>query len=190
MTGYVVVNASGSYRPTWNPFGKFEPSKWGTVDEQIAEATAANLRAHSSIDHTSQDLWTMASDCGHTDPCDDDTRFRGVEELIDSTWERDNVNGLSWKDGDAFYDARRASRRTIWSAVFMDELDSAYHDIHDGGVCLKKYQGTCCMGCTEGDEDFGFEVGACQRQERARESFDEFWDAFSVDAIEYLRSRR
>lgn len=167
--------------------GRYPVTYWGALEEQIAEATADNLRAHSSTDHTMIQLYTMAEDCGHVNPEYDD-RFAGVDDLADE-WMARNCPGLD----------RHASSRVEWDLYYRNRnrasviplvaeywaADSWYHDTHST-VCLESHMGECCERCADFDPDFGAEPEPCRRQDNAREAQSEFWDRFSDDGLEHL----
>lgn len=181
MTGYIIVREPGTYRG-------YPHQYWGTLEEQIREATAENLKAHTGSSHTPMKLWTYAYDCAHEDP-EAAGEFDGVDDLL-RAWEEKNLFGLTHKDSDLYYKNHARHRYAIpeYAAYYAakDEYDSA----HDSSVCLLSPQGTCCKGCTDGDDDFGYEAGDCYRKDRAKEDQDEFYYLFSIENFQDMARRR
>jgi hypothetical protein len=179
MTGTIIVHEPGTYRGTVVTGSRsYERTYWGTLDQQIREATADNLRLHSGLEHKPMDLWTMAYDCGHQNP-EDAEEYEGVDDLLDEWWKRNFPESLTYKDGELYYRNRRRGYYAVPEYAAWLQADNAWQDVHGDGVCRDSYQGTCCAGCTEGDEDFGYEPGDCDRQYLAKEAQNEFWWLFS-----------
>jgi hypothetical protein len=161
--------------------GKYPVVLWGTLEEQIEEATATNLKAHSGSFHKPMDLWTMATDCGHSNPEGLD-KYEGVEDLLDD-WVKRNLLGLDYRDGDLYWKNRRRGEAVIPLYAEWSKAQGEWDAVHGSGVCHDQYQGTCCVECAEGDEDSGYETSPCWRQEHAREAMDEFWYQVSSDGV-------
>jgi len=177
MPGTVRVPEPGSYRfRGWN---RKTPSVWGTLEEQIAEATAANLAAHSGFEHEPMNLWTWVEDCPHKNP-EEDSRFEGVDDLLDAKM-AELYPGLTYRDGKGYWDRRNHCMSLIPLYVEFHEAMEKWEPDHDGNVCLLSPMGSTCKGdgCMEGDEDSGYEPSPCRRQERAKEAQWEFWDMFT-----------
>lgn len=166
--------------------GKYPVTYWGTIEEQIAEATAANARAVSTADHKPMSLYTRQEDCPHTNPEDDD-RYSDVDDLVDE-WMARNCPGLTWARGDAFevdrliWKNKERAYAVVSLANEWRRAQDAYDDRHNG-VCLDQYMGTCCTECTDGDEDWGHEPDSCRLAERIREQYDTFWWNVSPEGI-------
>jgi hypothetical protein len=185
MAGYVETHPEGSFR-RYRSERNGGAVLWGSLEEQIAEATADNLRYSSGLDHQPMDLWTWAQDCGHENPDDllDEDRYADVETLIDA-WMARNCAGLtSWngsKDwemhGHLYYRNRQRAVANIPLAFEYYQKLEAYEELHVGAVCKHpdSYMGTTCRACTDGDDDFGYEPSGCRRQENAKENQDMFW---------------
>ncbi|WP_136057284.1 hypothetical protein [Microbacterium sp. K24] len=173
--------------------GRFPVTYWGTLEEQIAEATAANARSTSSHDHRMQSLYTYVEDCGHLNP-EDDERFEHVEDLIEA-WVSHNLPMLAWQRGDEHvihtlrFKNRQRAYGVIPIAAEWHRAQEDYDDQHVGTVCLASPMGECCTECTEGDEDFGYEPEGCRLAERVREEYDDFWDRASADWRDYRKKQ-
>jgi hypothetical protein len=163
------------------------------MEDRIRKTTAENLLEHSSQGHVQQDLWTWAEDCPHTNP-EDAEKYEGLDDLVDE-WMQRNCAGLSFEDvrksrdlWDLYTRNRRRAEDNIPLYVQYRVELTAYEAIHSGWVCMDEnsYMGTCCLGCTEGDEDSGYEPGSCRRQESAREAQEEFFSLFTADWFEVL----
>jgi hypothetical protein len=171
--------------------GRYPVVYWGTLDEQIAEATALNLRAHSSIDHKMIPLYTMAEDCPHLNP-EHDERFDLVDDLVDEwmarncpSLDRNSASTVEWK----LYYLNRQRAAVIPIVAEYWAADEWYHENHSS-VCLESYMGDCCERCADFDPDFGAEPMACRRQDDAREAQADFWDRFSPEGVESLARYR
>lgn len=176
------------YRAGRNADGTYKVTRWGTVEEQIAEATSRNLELSSSVPHTSKQLYMFAEDCGHEYP-DANPKFDGLDDLVDAWMDR-NCGGLNRRDSIELY-WRNISRAHANIPLYIEykAAGDEYGDLHSGNVCLDEPMGSCCTECTEGDDDSGYEPEGCRRQEYARDRWDEFWDSVSTDASEY-RARK
>ena len=177
MTGSIFVFDPGSVRFVVDPVsGVGSRGVWGTLDEQIAEATAANLVSSSKTRHKSIDLFTWADDCPHRNP-DTDDGFDGVDDLIDEAMAAAHpahrMTPTEW------FTERKTIAATVALSVEYDRAIAEYEGSHGGGVCLVSPMGSACAGCTDGDDDHGYEAGPCTRQERARERQREFWWEFA-----------
>lgn len=169
--------------------GKYPIIYWGSVEEQIAEATAENLRLSSSSIHTVKPLYLYSEYCPHTNP-EEDPKYDGLDDLLDE-WMARNCAGLSSKDGiTLWWKNTQRGYTAIPLYVEFNRVMSEYEDAHSGNVCLESPMGSCCEACTEGDEDFGFEPEACRRQEYARERWNDLWDRVSPEGLEDLRRDR
>jgi hypothetical protein len=182
------VHEPGSYRSLVFALDhSYVARYWGTLDEQIAEATAENLKAHSGLEHKPMNLWTRNEDCGHPNP-DEDEKYDGVDDLLDEWWKRNFPASLTYKDGDLYYRNRRRGYGVVPEYAAWRKALADWQAVHDGGVCLDQYQGTCCIGCDNGDDDFGHEAGECYRSYRAREAQADFWWLFSPENNERERA--
>ena len=161
--------------------GQYPVTRWGTLDEQIAEATQHNASTTSRRGHDTLPLYTYSDHCPHSNPEDDD-RYRDVDDLLDE-WMRRNTPGLTWRDGALYSKNRQRGEHTVPLYVEWRQAQDAYDDVHPGRICLDSPVGTCCQGCAEGDEDWGFAVGSCRLPEHVREAYDEFWWRVSPDGI-------
>lgn len=167
------------------------------TDEEIRRATRQNLELHSSSSHKIIDLYSFTEDCPHPNPEQDD-KYDGVDELVDEWMER-NCAGLSVQDlyklprpwpvtYDFIFKNRRRAENNIplyieWRQAMLD------YEANHGRVCLLSPMGTACVICSEGDDD-GYEPSDCYRQSRAREAYEEFWDLFSSENLEYQAKER
>lgn len=160
--------------------GQYRVTYWGSVDEQIAEATAANARATSSHDHRMIPLYTWMEHCGHPNPENDD-RYRDVEDLADE-WMRRNAPALTYRDGDLYWKNLRRAHASVPLYVEWRRAQDEWDDMHGAAVCLASPMGECCEVCADGDED-GYEPGDCRLPERVREAYDDFWWRVSPEGI-------
>lgn len=169
--------------------GKYPVTYWGTVEEQIAEATAENARATSSRNHKQMQLYTYTEDCEHSNP-EDDEKYAGVDDLVDE-WMARNCPGLERRPGDdidihsLIWKNKKRAYAVIPLANEWWRAQNAYDDGHAADVCLGNPMGTCCTACTEGDDDFGYEPGACSLATNLREEYDAFWDRVSPEGRDY-----
>ena len=180
------------------PDGKYPVTRWGTVEEQVAEATLANARALSGAEHQPMELFSFIDDCEHINP-EEDERFYDVEDLIDAWLERNCLMGSDYpKFNSTIPHAERMMQHrlkhinherayaVIPLANEWRRAQGEYDDVHSGQVCLASPQGSVCRGCLQDEgrdpdsSDDGFEESGCLRQERARERQREFWSLFSV----------
>jgi hypothetical protein len=161
--------------------GKYPITYWGDVDEQIAEATLENAKATTRLSHVPMPLYAYAENCEHSNPEDAD-RYRDVDDLVDE-WMRRNTPCLTWRDGALYYKNRARGEASVPLFVEWRAAQDAYDDVHQSGVCLDSPQGTCCTACTEGDDDYGYEAGACALPQQVRNAYDDFWWRVSPDAI-------
>lgn len=165
--------------------GKYPVTYWGSVEEQIAEATAENARATSSRDHRMMQLYTFQGDCDHTNPEDDD-KYDGVDDLVDE-WMARNCPGLEWARGDTIgihtliWKNKERAYAVIPLVNEWRRAQETYDDTHNG-VCLESPAGECCVECSDGDDD-GHEPGSCYLPDRIREQYDDFWWRFSPAGI-------
>lgn len=164
------------------------------TEEEIRATTAENLRLSSSSIHRMIDLYTLAEDCPHRNP-DDDEKYEGVEDLV-TEWMERNCAGLSTND---IYKWRRAGIEVSYEFVYKnrkrahaniplynewDRASEAYHAVH-GFVCMESYMGKVCEECSEGDDDWGYDPAPCFRQWRAKLRQDEFFDLFTEENFDY-----
>lgn len=166
--------------------GKYPVTYWGTLEEQIAEATLANAHAVSSADHKMISLYTTQEDCPHTNP-EDDEKYDGVDDLIDA-WMARNCPGLKWEPWDdisihpLIWKNQERAYAVIPLANEWRRAQDVFDDTHNG-VCLDDYQGQCCTECSEFDPDYGSEPGACRLSETIREQYGDFWWRASPEGI-------
>lgn len=178
MTGHVITYEPGSLRRLghWG-----EPNKtWGTLEEQIADATRANAEEWSRHGHTTMQLYMLADDCPHTNP-EDDERFDGVDDLVDEWLER-----LGFTRADMWtrlWTLNRHRALTVIPIASEYERAQREYETNHSRVCLLEPMGTACSDpdCHEGDEDYGIEPGGCRLQDRAREAWEEFWWSVGAD---------
>ena len=182
MTGSIIARKEGSLKYPAYYGGTLQ--YWGDIESQIREATAENLSNHSSVHHTEMNLYVYVEDCPHSTP-ETDEKYEGVDDLIDE-WVARNCAGLTSTDHrfghpawQLWYKQRKRAIANIPLASEYYRLMSEWEDLHDGRVCMASPTGSCCRGCTDGDEDFGYEPGGCQRQHFAKEAQEEFWWYFS-----------
>lgn len=161
--------------------GKFPVTVWGSIEEQIAEATLENARATSRADHRMIPLYTWSEDCGHDNP-EDAERFDGVDDLLDE-WMRRNAPSLTYRDGDLYWKNRARAHVSVPLYVEWRVAQAEYDKGHNGPVCLLSPMGQCCEACTDGDDDSGYEPGECRLPERIRDEYDQFWWRVSPDGI-------
>lgn len=167
--------------------GKYPVTYWGSIEEQIAEATAANARATSRHDHKMMPLFTMTEDCGHPNP-EDDERFRDVDDLVDE-WMRRNLPAMSWRDGDLYWKNKRRGEAVVPLYAEWARAQGVWDASHSGNVCLDSPMGECCTVCTDGDGDFGYEVEPCRLAAVVRDKYDDFWAMVSPEGRE-IRARQ
>lgn len=184
MTGHVITHEPGSLRRLghWG-----EPNKtWGTIEEQIADATRANAEQWSRRGHDTMQLFMMEDDCPHTNP-DEDDRYDGVDDLIDEWLASIGLSGIRWTSRDdterQLYWKNRQRAGTVIPLVGEWWRAEEEYGANHNRVCLLNPMGTACSDpdCHEGDDDFGIESGGCRLQERAREAWDEFWWSVGAD---------
>lgn len=188
MPSNTIVHEPGTlravlYHARRDENGNYPKVYWGTLDEQIADATQQNLENHSGSRHKPMELWTMADDCGHTNPEDDD-KYDGVDDLLDA-WCARNIPGLSYTDGNLYWINRKRGEQIIPEYAAFSQAMAEYEGNHNT-VCYLNPQGTCCTGCTDGDDDYGYEPGSCYRQDDARAKQADFWDRFSPEGAAWL----
>lgn len=178
MTGHVTVMPEGSLRRFGRPG---EPNTlWGTVEEQIAEATRVNAEQWSRRGHRLMPLYAMEGDCPHTDP-EDDERFDGVDDLVDAWAARlglgDTPGSRATSGGWALWWKNRARAYAVIPLAAEYELAAIEYSANHNRVCLLEPMGEACSDpdCHDGDEDYGIEPGVCRLPDRARDAWDEFW---------------
>lgn len=161
--------------------GRYPVTYWGSLEEQIAEATRENARAASRHDHKTITLYSLAEDCEHENP-EEAARFDGIDDLVDAWMER-NTPGLTWRDGPLYYKNRRRAEASIPLYAEWRAADTAYFADH-GLVCLLSPTGdVACTGC-EGEHEDSYEGGGCGLAERVRETYEDFWWRVSPDGRE------
>lgn len=185
--------------------GRYPVHYWPSVAEQVAEATLKNAQSMDASTHVDEPLFTMLSDCGHTNP-EDDEKFDGVDDLIDDWLLRNCRMDGSWPEwigtretaGAEAYDRREAhisligknrerAEHAIPLAAEWRRAQDWFDDNHSGTVCLASPAGSYCVGCADShdqDPDYGIEPFACRRQADARDRRNEFWDHFTADSLE------
>lgn len=181
MAGHVITNKPGSVRTVLyhrrDENGKYPVVYWGTIEEQVKEAQAKNREFMFSGTHEEMKLYTMAEDCPHSNP-DEDEKFDGVDDLIDAWMER-NCPGLQEsRDYTLKWKNRERAIAVIPLAAEHERASHEYHDTHNT-VCLEGYMGTCCLACTEGGDDWGYEPEPCRLGDKLRDQNEEFYDAIS-----------
>lgn len=200
----VIVHEPGTIRQVHyyrgrGPDGKFPVTSWGSVEEQVQEATAAAAQLLAGSRHQPMELFSFIDDCGHQNP-EEDERFDDVEDLVADWLERNCLMGVKYPNFDAsiphqqrmvMHDLKyRNSRRAYAVIPLANEWERAqadYDDTHAGQVCLASPQGSVCRGCIEDedgdpdDSENGFEPSGCVRHIRARERQGEFWWLFSAE---------
>ena len=194
MTGNVKVNEPGSVRRVQyfarrGADGKYPVTLWGSLEEQIREATARNLEEHSNAKHVMSPLWLMADDCEHVNP-DEDERFADVDDLI-AAWMDRNCPGLRGAyrgvEWDLYYKNTRRAYAVIPLAAEYQRKKDEYDDGHNR-VCYDNPMGDYCEACTEGDDDSGYEPARCRRRDEAQEQYSEFWWRFSAENTDIGRA--
>lgn len=189
MTGSVQVYEPGSirsinYRTKLGEDGKYPVTYWGTIDEQIAEATKANLEQWTCKGHDQVQLYTFTDNCPHTNP-EDDEKYEGVDDLLDA-WKERNLFGLTWRDGDLYHKNVKRGEQIIPEYAAWAKAQDEWEDGHSSDVCLLSPDGVCCASCEADSLEYGegTEPGPCSLPYRAREAWDEFWSEFTVEAFE------
>lgn len=195
---------SVNYQGTRDADGKYPTKYWGSVEEQVAEATAFALRDSSSDGHKPEQLYTWASDCGHSDP-EEDEKYDGVDDLVDAwlvrncgiepDWPSYPVQGVQSPEYAAYTAQRdlrfkqvRRAEVTIPLVAEYNRAKARYDEDHEGDVCYATPSGTACKGCYvahEVDPDYGIEPFDCARRQRAKERRDDFWWLFSPEGAEH-----
>lgn len=160
--------------------GRHPVTYWGSVEEQIAEATAANARTTSRHDHRIIQLYRLAEDCDHENPEQAD-RYAGLDDVLDA-WMQRNTPGLTWRDGDLYEKNRRRAEVSVPLYLEWQAADTAYFADH-GFVCLLTPLGTACVGC-QGEQEEHYEDTGCDLADRLREEHDEFWWRVSPEGRE------
>ena len=155
------------------------------LERQIRAATRENLERHSSVPHKDMQLYDRTEDgCQRRNPDQEDgLPWDDLDDYIAADFDRLNPEHAallanyrrSYDERRPAYEAKREHRATFLQAQLLDLMQALYDDEHTGDICLHSPQGTCCVVCTDGDEDFGYEPGACSRREDAIESYAEFW---------------
>lgn len=194
MTGSVKIGEPGSIRHIYyhlkrDENGKYPVVYWGTIEEQVAEATASNLRRYSRQGHVPEQLYSFVHDCGHSNPDDDESPYMGVDDLLDA-WKERNLFGLTWRDGPLYYKNEERGKQIIPEYAAYVKAAQEYEDDHTGSVCLASPMGTCCRGCNEDamDYDDGVEPESCRLPDQAREAWDDFWASNDPEFIEWLNN--
>lgn len=194
------------YRHGRGPDGKYPVTYWGTVEEQVQEATSAIARDLSADRHEPMDLFSFTDDCDHVNP-EEDERFDEVEELVSEWLKRNCLMGADYPVFDRSvpferrqvqhglrYKNERRAYAVIPLANAWERAQGEYDDTHAGAVCLDSPMGSACRGCLEdeGEDpdggDFGIEPCGCVRQERARERQGEFWRLVSAERAQRERN--
>lgn len=178
MTGSINVQEPGTYRGYAHRY-------WGTLEEQIADATQVNFEMHSGTKHVPMELWMWDHDCPHTSP-EEDEAHEDVSEGLITDWMARNTPGLTWRHGDLYYKNRKRAEASIPAYAAWSKAQREYDDVHDGGVCLDNPMGSVCLGCSEeGGGDDGYEPSPCVRNLDAKRAQDDFWWNFSPEGIAY-----
>lgn len=153
----------------------------GSREEQLQQVFTTLRAQWSQTTHAPIELYTMAEDCGHTNP-EEDERFDGVDDLIDEWMER-NCAGLRISDDWLLhYRNRHRAALVIPLVAEYERAMREWEDNHSGSVCLASPMGSTCGGCNEDiDSDFGLEPSECDMPEKAREEWDNFWALVSAD---------
>ena len=194
-----ITHLPGTVRLLTDERGRTTTTEWGSLDEQICEATTANARQLAAGPHVTTQLYSFAGDCGHTDP-EVDSKYDGVEDLIADWLQRNCLIGPD------FTNRRPGDDRDYWARIDLNARNTsrAYaaiplasewkraQEAYDGShshVCLVSPMGTACLGCLsdEGidpDDSDGINPFACRRAEAARERRDAFWHLFTAEALE------
>lgn len=171
---------SVNYHARRDENGRYPVTYWGTLEEQLADATAENLKAHSSVGHHDAQLYSFVDDCPHSNP-EEAEKYEGVDDELDA-WRERNLAGLTWKDGSLYYKNEKRARGVIPLLAEYEKAHETWENCHTGSICLLMPMGTYCPGCDEYADDMAADDGIdpydCRRQDDAKEAQDQFWQEY------------